>query len=150
MRLTSLIFRDTLKVNADYGTIVTSFKSRLNKNFYKGYIDREGAQLFYFSGFLKRPLSVDLPVVQLNFKNKKDDRGQTTIKFKIVNVALILFVLANGFIALFSIVNLDPYRPNPPIPQVVPLLLFPVSYGFLLFMYLTELSEFKREIKRLQ
>ena len=44
----NLIFRDTLKVNVDYKTIVTLFKSKLNENFFKGYIDKDETQLFYF------------------------------------------------------------------------------------------------------
>jgi hypothetical protein len=149
MGLTSLIFRDTLKVNADYGTVVTCFKSGLDENFHKGYIDKNETQLFYFSGFFRRPLSVNLPIIQINFENKNGDQGQTIIKFKIVDFALIVFGLANGSILLFSIFDLIPNR-HEQIPTGVPIVTCIFSYGFLLFVYLIELSGFKREIKRLQ
>jgi hypothetical protein len=148
MGLTSLIFRDTVKVKADYGTIVSLFKLGLNRTYYKGYIDKDETQLFYFSGFFKRPLSANLPLIQINFEDRKAEDGQLVIKFKIVNFALVLFGLANGIILLFSIVDLDPYKQNR-IPPGIPLLTFALSYGFLLFMYLIEWSEFKREIRRL-
>lgn len=149
MGLTSLIFRETFKVKADYDKVITSFKTKLDKNFYKGYIDKDEAQLFYFSEAFRRPLSVNLPIIQINFENKIDKQGKTTIKFKIVNFALILFGLVNGSILVFSIVDLDLYRPNN-IPSEIPLIMLAFSYGFLMVMYLIELYAFKREIKQLE
>jgi hypothetical protein len=149
MRLTSLIFRDTFKVKGDYAKIVTSFKAKLDENYFKGYTDRDETELFYFSGSFRRPLSVNLPIVQLNFENKTDDEGKIKIKFKIVNFALILFGLANASILFFSIVDINPDRPND-IPSGVPIGTFVFSYGFLLFMYLVELSGFKKEIEHLE
>lgn len=149
MRMTSLIFRDTLKVNVDYGTIVTLFKLKLNENFFKGYIDKDETQLFYISGLLRRPFSVNLPLIQINLENKETDDGQIIIKFKIVNFALILFGFANVSIFLSSIAGLDPHGDNQ-VPSEVPLLVFIISYVFLLSKYLIELSEFKKEIRRLQ
>lgn len=149
MGLTSLIFRDTFKVTADYDKVITSFKTKLDKNFYKGYINKDDTQLFYFSEALKRPLSVNLPIIQQNFENKIDEQGKTTIKFKIVNFALILFGLINGSILFFSVVDLDPFRPNN-IPSEIPLVMLAFSYGFLMAMYLIELYGFKREIKQLE
>lgn len=149
MRMTSLIFRDTLKVNVDYRTIVTLFKLKLNENFFKGYIDRDETQLFYISGLLRRPFSINLPLIQINLENKETDDGQIIVKFKIVNFALILFGFANVSIFLFSIADLDPHGGNQ-VPLEVPLLVFIISYVFLLSKYLIELSEFKKEIRRLQ
>jgi hypothetical protein len=149
MGLTSIIFRDTLKVKADYDKVTSSFKTKLDKNFYKGYIDKDETQLFYFSGAFRRPLSVNLPIIQINFENKIDEHGKTTIKFKIVNFALILFGLANGSILFFSLVNLDPYRPNN-VPSEISLIMFVFSYSFLIGLYLIELYGFKREIRKLE
>lgn len=149
MRMTSFTFRDTLKVNADYGTIVASFKSRLNENFFKGYIDKDDTQLFYISGLLRRPFGVNLPLIQINFENKKTDDRQIIIKFKIVNFALILFAFANVSIFVSAIAGLVSHGPNQ-VPTEVPAVVFIVSYAFLLFKYLIELSEFKKEIKRFQ
>jgi hypothetical protein len=143
--LTSIILRDTLKVKADYATIVMLFKLGLNKRYHKGYIDKDETQLFYSSGFFRRPLSANLPIIQINFENKKAVNGQTIIRFKIVNFALIVFGLANGFISLSSI--LDQHNT---IPSGIPLMVFIFSYGFLLSMYLIELSEFKKELTRLR
>lgn len=145
-----LIFRDTLKVNVDYGTIVKLFKLRLNENFFKGYIDKDETQLFYL-GSLRRPLSVNLPLIQINFENKKTADGQIIIKIKIVNFTLILFGGVNISILVFSIIGLDPYSQNDNhVSLEVPLIVFMISYIFLLSRYLIELSEFKKEIKRLQ
>ena len=148
MALTSLIFRDTVKVRTDYGIIVSLVKLGLNRTYYKGYIDKDETQLFYSSGFFRRPLSANFPLIQINFEDKKAEDGNLVIKFKIVNLALILFGLANGIILLFSIVDLDPYDHNR-IPPGIPLLTFTLSYGFLLFIYMSEWSEFKREMRRL-
>lgn len=149
MRMINLIFRDTLKVNVDYKTIVTLFKSKLNENFFKGYIDKDETQLFYFSGFLKRPLSVKLPIIQINVENKRTDDGNIVIKFKIVNFVLVLFGFANISILLSSMIGLDT-QGDSHISLEVPLVVFIISYIFLLSKYLVELSQFKREIDRFQ
>lgn len=149
MELKSLIFRDTFVIKADYGEIATYFKTKLNDTYYKGYIDRDETQLFYFSGAFTQPLSAKLPIVQLNIENKADSEGKLKIKFKIVNFALILFGLGNGSIIFFSIVNIDPGGRNE-IPPLIPLIMFVFSYCFLLFMYLVERSGFKKEIEQLE
>ena len=149
MGLTSLIFRDTFKVKADYGKITTYFKTKLDDTYYKGYIDPDETQLFYCSGAFRLPLSVKLPIVQLNVENKVDSEGRIKIKFKIVNFALILFGLANGIIIFFSIFNLSPGRHNE-IPEESPLIMLVFSYGLLLSSYLIELSDFKKEIELLE
>jgi hypothetical protein len=149
MGLTSLIFRDKFSVKADYDYIISIFKARLDENYFKGYIDKDETQLFYFSGVFRRPLSVNLPIIQINFQNKVDEHGKTIIKFKIVNFMLILFGIANASILLFSIVELDPYRPNK-IPSEIPLIMLVFSYAFLFGIYLAELSCFKSEITLLE
>ena len=148
MGLKNLIFRDTFEIKADYGKLATYFKTKLDDKYFKGYIDRDETQLFYFSGTFARPLSVRLPIVQLNIENKVDNEGKIKIKFKIVDFALILFGLANASIIFFSIVNINP-GPNS-IPPEIPPIMFIFSYGFLLFMYLTERSGFKKEIEHLE
>lgn len=149
MGLTSLIFRDTFSIKADYDYIVSSFKARLDENYFKGYIDKDETQLFYFSGVFRRPLSVNLPIIQINFQNKVDEHGKTIIKFKIVNFMLILFGVANASILFFSIVDMDPYR-NDKIPSEIPLIMLVFSYAILIGIYLAELSCFKSEIKLLE
>lgn len=149
MGLRSLTFRDTFEIETDYEKIATYFKTKLNGTYFKGYIDGDETQLFYFSGTFKRPLSVNLPIVQLNVENKVDSEGKIKIKFKIVDFALILFGLVNGVIIFFSIFNVTPDGSNV-IPQLVPLIIFVFTYGLLLVMYLAELSKFKKELQKLE
>jgi|GraSoiStandDraft_49_1057285.scaffolds.fasta_scaffold480885_1 hypothetical protein len=148
MGLKSLIFRDTFEIKADYGKLATYFKTKLDDKYFKGYIDRDETQLFFYSGAFKRPLSARLPIVQLNIDNKVDNEGKIKIRFKIVDFALILFGLANGSIIFFSIVNVNP-GPNS-IPPEIPPIMFIFSYSFLLFMYMIERSGFKKEIEQLE
>jgi hypothetical protein len=148
MGLRNLIFRDTFEIKADYGNLATYFKSRLDDIYFKGYIDKDETQLFYYSGAFARPLSARLPIVQLNIENKVDNEGKIKIKFKIVDFALILFGLANGFIIFFSVVSINKGQNN--IPPEIPPLMFIFSYGFLMLMYLVERSGFKKEIERLE
>lgn len=149
MALKSLIFRDTFEIKADYGKLATYFKTKLNDTYYKGYIDRDETQLFYYSGTFTRPLSSKIPIVQLNIENKVDREGKLKINFKIVDFALILFGLANGSIIFFSIFNVNPGGRNE-IPPEIPFVMFIFSYGFLMFMYLVERSGFKKEIEKLE
>ena len=144
MEITSFIFRNTFEVKADYGTLATSMKSKLNEIYFKGYIDRDETQLFYYSGAFRRPLSTSLPIVQVNFANRTNDNGKTVVKFKIVDFMLILFGLANVSILTASLLKVDPR-----ITLVIPLITATISYGFLLFMYLIELSGFERELRRM-
>lgn len=144
-----MVFRDTIEVKADYDRIATYFKTKLDETYFGGYIDHDQTQLFYFSGFFRRPFSVNMPVVQLNVENKVNNAGRVKIKFKIVDFALIVFGIANGIILFFSIFNLNPDRPNV-IPSGVPIMALVLSYGFLLFIYLIELSGFRREIELLE
>lgn len=48
---------ETVKVRADYVEIVALFKNRLNDKYLKGLIDKDEAQLFYFSNVLSRSFS---------------------------------------------------------------------------------------------
>jgi hypothetical protein len=105
--------------------------------------------LFYSSGLFKRPLSVDIPIVQLNVENKVNSEGKIKIKCKMVDFALILFGIANGSIIFLALFNFDPYRTNDITPQVAFIMLV-LSYGVLLFTYLIELSGFKREMEQLE
>jgi hypothetical protein len=148
MALKSLIFRDVFEIKADYGKLATYFKTKLNDTYYKGYIDHDETQLFYFSGVFKRPLSANLPIIQLNIDNKSTGEGKIKIKFKIVDFALILFALANCSVLFFSMVNIHP-GPNEIPPEVSPLMLA-FSYGFLQLIYQIERSGFKQELKRLE
>jgi hypothetical protein len=147
MRPSSLILRDTFETKADYGKIVSYFKSRLNQTYYKGYIEKDEVQLFYYSEIFRRPGSSRLPIVQFNMTNKVDSKGSIKIKFKIVAIALILFVLGNGFVIFFSISGVVPGTVTP-LPTVIPIVTLVFSYCFLLTMYLVERSRFKKEIEQ--
>lgn len=144
MKLTNLLFKDSFKVSADYVTMVTFFKSGLNERYFKGFIDKDETQLFYYSDFFSRSFSPSLPVIQINFKNQVDTSGQIEIKFRLVSFALIAFGLVNGLILLFSIVNSDKIN-TIPLLAAISFLVF--SYGFLLFYYRSALTGFKKEIK---
>ena|SRR5688572_17374538 len=148
MGLKTLIFRDTFEIKAVYGKLATYFKTKLDDKYFKGYIDRDETQLFFYSGAFKRPLSPRLPIVQLNINNTVDNEGKIKIKFKIVDFALILFGLANGSIIFFSIVKTNSGSNN--IPPEVPPLMFIFSYSILLFMYMIDRSGFKEEIKQFE
>lgn len=146
MGLTNLIFRDTIRIRADYGTLVAFFKGKLNETYFEGFIDRDETQLFYFSDFFSRAFSPSLPVIQLNFKKQTDSNGE--IEIKLVNFVLILFGLANGLIILFSLYHIDSDEINAiPLPASIFILVF--SYGFLLFFYRSALAGFKKNIENL-
>ena len=148
MGLTSLIFRDTVKIRADYGEIVDLFKGRLNEKYLMGFIDKDETQLFYFSDVLSRSFSPSLPVIQLNFKNQADNNREIEIKFKLVNLLLIFFGLANGLVLFFSIFHVDSDK-IVDIPLSASIFVLVFSYGLLLLFYRSALAEFKREIERL-
>ncbi len=148
MGLTSLSFRDTIRVRADYRNMVTFFKDRLNEKYFKGFIDKDETQLFYFSDFFPKSFSPSLPVIQLNFKNQADSNGEIEVKFKIVDFALILFGLVNGSIILFSILPINSAEIRV-IPLSASIFILVFSYGFLLFFYRSALAGFKRDIENL-
>ncbi len=139
MRLTSLTFRDTIKIKADYGELVGLFQQRLDEKYFKGFIDKDETQVFSYTGFFSPSLSPSLPVIQINVKNQVDNRGEIEIKLKLVNFALIVFCLAIGLILFFTIKG--------EISIVSTLFILVLSYGFLLFFYRSALSEFKKEIE---
>lgn len=142
MKLSSLAFRDTFKIRCDYGRMVAFFRSRLDDVYFKGYTHRDDTQLFYFSGFFWRPLSSNIPVVQLNFKNQSDDNGQIEVRFKLVDFALIVFGLANASIFYAAIFTDD-------VSAMGAMLFLLATYSFLLFIYLKELAYFRRDIEPL-
>ena len=57
MRLTSLTFRDTIKIKADYGELVGLFQQRLDEKYFKGFIDKDETQVFSYTGFFSPSLS---------------------------------------------------------------------------------------------
>ncbi|MBI3218672.1 MAG: hypothetical protein HYZ44_04110 [Bacteroidetes bacterium] len=140
--------RHSFLVKTDYEKMRLYFKSKLDDTYFKGYIDRDETQLFYNSGALNRPLSVNLPIVQLNIENKPDPQGNYMIKFKIVDFALILFGIANSCIITFFILGYRSGSENLPID--IPLIVFLFSYGFLQFRYRLELVNFEKQVELLR
>src|SRR5687767_6090027 len=107
MRISNLLFRDSFVVDASYDKIVSFVKLKLDDTYFKGRIDKEEIQVFFKSKFFDRPLSSNLPFIQLNVKNNADKNGKIKIWFKLVDVVAILFVLSNLIILFLSLVNLN-------------------------------------------
>ena len=146
MNVRPLVLRDNLKILASYESLVHHFRGGLNKYFYKGYINNNEAQLFYYSGAFALPGSARIPLIQINAEDKIDGNGKICIRIKIVNLIIILFGIVNGIIALSSIFPDDKNR----IPGIVPILTFALSYGFLLLRFLFERARIRHGLKLLE
>jgi hypothetical protein len=148
MKFDSLLMRHSFLVKTDYEKMRLYFKSKLDVTYFKGYLDRDETQLFYNSGAMNRPLSVNLPMVQLNIENKPDPQGNYVIKFKIVDLVLIFFGITNSCVITFFILGYWSGGENLPIE--IPLIFFLFSYGSLQFRYRLELVNFEKQVELLR
>ena len=145
MKFDSLLMRHSFLVKTDYEKMRLYFKSKLDVTYFKGYLDRDETQLFYNSGAMNRPLSVNLPMVQLNIENKPDPQGNYVIKFKIVDLVLIFFGITNSCVITFFIVGYWSGGENLPIEILLIFFLF--TYGSLQFRYRLELVNFEKQVE---
>lgn len=97
---------------------------------------------------MNRPLSVNLPMVQLNIENKPDPQGNYVIKFKIVDLVLIFFGITNSCVITFFIVGYWSGGENLPIEILLIFFLF--TYGSLQFRYRLELVNFEKQVEILR
>ncbi|MCE2997923.1 MAG: hypothetical protein LW863_20160 [Flammeovirgaceae bacterium] len=148
MKFDSLLMRHSFLVKTDYEKMRLYFKSKLDVTYFKGYLDRDETQLFYNSGAMNRPLSVNLPMVQLNIENKPDPQGNYVIKFKIVDLVLIFFGITNSCVITFFIVGYWSGGENLPIEILLIFFLF--TYGSLQFRYRLELVNFEKQVEILR
>jgi hypothetical protein len=149
MSLGSLIFRENFVIQADYNRVVSFFKLRLDKKYFKGYIDKDEIKLFFTSSLFSTPMSFNLPITQLTIENKPDKHGRIEIKFRIINFFTILYGLGAAALLIYTIFNLKSGDADLT-PMVASLMVLGFFYLFLTLQFRTELAEFKKDIEQLQ
>ena len=142
------MFQSEIKIAAKYEDVVARLKKRINKTFFKGYLDKEDTLLYYYSPTLLNPFKIQqVPMMRVDIQNKSDELGELTIKFKVVNLFLVIYGIIHfaSWIAFFFIIS------NSGRGSILPGLTFLIftgiiPFGIISMAYNLQLTSFKKEI----
>lgn len=144
-----LIFKDSFITSVEYEDLCRNLKTKLNNNFFKGYIDKDETLLFYYPNFINASFVIRLPMTQIKFSRPINNKEQLKIKFKIVDFILILFGIAcltiwSAFIFNYAEPEIGGAR------LMIPTIATVFAYFFLQIMYAIEIDKFKRDLETIK
>lgn len=136
-----LLLSKTFVVKTDYTILVRKFKQEIDRSFFKGYIEKDEALLYYRSDFLALPGFAKSPLSQL--KLKRVGHNQVQIKFELIRVSYFLFLTIfciSGLVFALTVNGMASFFSN----TVLFIFISLFFYSFLLVIYKTELDRFRK------
>lgn len=128
MIINTLMLRRNFYSSLDYDELKARLKRKTGTNFKLGIIDKEGIRLYYLKDWYTENGMDQVPLCQLEIRNKQEADGRIKIRFSVATFAILGITTIP--LALMSIF----YFTNELILFYYPLGLYPVLYFVLQFV----------------